>query len=285
MKIKFLKIILIAFVSVLPFFASAQAGPTVTFNGEPTATLGSVSGCNAFITLAGRIIVQGVSSTNATVAVAYSENALNTSYDGSFNEIYDEFGDTSNFSDSVSGFIPGHTYYFLFRTGLNPAPAGFVPDFATAMVSIPPPPGGPCPNGTETGDPGDGTETGDPGDGTETGDPGDGTEVGDGSLTFLPTSTIHNPLGEDVDILGFIGELFENFVKIALPILVLFTIWSGLQFVMARGNEEKLTDAKRNFLYVIIGAAVVFGAWGLANILAGTVEQFEAFNHVLRLLV
>lgn len=55
--------------------------------------------------------------------------------------------------------------------------------------------------------------------------------------------------------------------------------------MLARGNEDKLSEAKQNFLYVIIGTAIVFSAWGLANILAGTVEQFEAFEKTIRLLV
>lgn len=104
-------------------------------------------------------------------------------------------------------------------------------------------------------------------------------------ITFQPSSQINNPLGVDLDIVEFIGQLFENFVKVALPFLVLFVIWAGLQFVLARGNEEKLSDAKKNLLYVIIGVAIVFGAWGIANLLSGTVDQFEAANFVMKLLV
>jgi hypothetical protein len=107
-------------------------------------------------------------------------------------------------------------------------------------------------------------------------------------VEFSPSVTINNPLGAEfnnMDILDFLKRLFENFVKIALPFLVLFTMWAGLQFVLARGNEDKLSEAKQNFLYVIIGTAIVFSAWGLANILAGTVEQFEAFEKTIRLLV
>lgn len=105
----------------------------------------------------------------------------------------------------------------------------------------------------------------------------------DDVLSF--TSTINNPLGQDFDILDFLGKLFKNFVKIALPFLVLFTVYSGLLFVMARGNEEKLKEAKEHFLYVIIGATIVLGSWTLAKLLAGTVEQFEAFNFAMKLLV
>ncbi len=139
-------------------------------------------------------------------------------------------------------------------------------------------------SGNEENDPDAGTEVGDDEAGTETGDPDAGTEVGDTSTVFQPGS-INNPLGQDFDILDFLEKLFKNFVKIALPFLVLFTVYSGLLFVMARGNEEKLKEAKEHFLYVIIGATIVLGSWTLAKLLAGTVEQFEAFNFAMKLLV
>jgi hypothetical protein len=147
------------------------------------------------------------------------------------------------------------------------------------------------------GSPGNGNN--DPGGGTPTTTPGgvvpscEGT-VADPCVSATPPiqfsagATINNPLGAEfnnIDILEFLKRVFENFVKIALPILVLYTIWSGLQFVLARGNEEKISTAKENFLYVIIGAAIVFGSWGIAELLSGTVDQFEAANFVMKLLV
>lgn len=91
-------------------------------------------------------------------------------------------------------------------------------------------------------------------------------------------NTIQNPFapnGQEFNILGFFARLFGNLVKIALPILVLFIIYSGFKFVEARGNEKKLADAKQNFLYVIIGGALILGAWVIATAIRGTVDEIS----------
>lgn len=105
---------------------------------------------------------------------------------------------------------------------------------------------------------------------------------------FALTATLENPLGEggDIDILTFLASLFKTMIKFMLPILVLFTVYSGFLFVKARGNSDELKVAKQNFLYVVIGAAVVFGAWLIAKVIAGTVDQFAlgVVHDIIRLL-
>lgn len=96
---------------------------------------------------------------------------------------------------------------------------------------------------------------------------------GIGPITL--TSSINNPLGQDFDIIDFFQKLFANLVKIAIPILVLFMVYSGFKFVEAQGNEEKLKKAKQNFLYVIIGAFLILGAWTIATALRGTVDDLS----------
>ncbi|MBI4087776.1 hypothetical protein HY418_00110, partial [Candidatus Kaiserbacteria bacterium] len=41
----------------------------------------------------------------------------------------------------------------------------------------------------------------------------------------------------------------------------------------ARGNEQALSKAKQNFIYVIIGALLILGAWLIATLIGGTVTQ------------
>jgi len=43
--------------------------------------------------------------------------------------------------------------------------------------------------------------------------------------------------------------------------------------VLARGNSSKLDEAKKNFVYVIIGALLILGAWVIATLIGGTVTQ------------
>jgi hypothetical protein len=81
-----------------------------------------------------------------------------------------------------------------------------------------------------------------------------------------------NPLKTN-DIPSFIAGALKALVVVALPIITLFIVISGFMFVLARGEPAKLTKAKENFLYVILGAILILGAWVLATLIGGTVTQ------------
>lgn len=110
---------------------------------------------------------------------------------------------------------------------------------------------------------------------------------GDGyNSDFQLTSTLQNPLGEqgDIDLIAFLQRLFNMMVKIALPFLILFTIYSGFLFVEARGNSDKLDKAKEMFKYVIIGGLIIFAAWTIAEVLQGTVEDIVGMSTVIEII-
>ena len=94
-------------------------------------------------------------------------------------------------------------------------------------------------------------------------------------LTFAQNQTLQNPVqgAGIVSVQGFIAAFLKAVVQISLPILTLFIVYSGFMFVMARGNEQKLSDAKKNFFYVILGAILILGAWVLSTLIAATASQ------------
>ncbi len=106
---------------------------------------------------------------------------------------------------------------------------------------------------------------------------------------FVLTSSLSNPLCDgpnaDIDIIAFLQRLFRVMVKISLPFLVLFAVYSGLMFVEARGNTEKLESARKNFLYVIIGALIIFASWTIATVIKGTVVNISTMNDVLKEII
>jgi len=57
---------------------------------------------------------------------------------------------------------------------------------------------------------------------------------------------------------------------------VLFFIYSGFQFVTARGKPDKLKIAKNNFWHVLIGALLVLGAWTVATAIVNTVNDITS---------
>lgn len=79
-------------------------------------------------------------------------------------------------------------------------------------------------------------------------------------LPFLANAIkIDNPIQYDKieDILAAITELLKN---IAILVGTIMIIISGIQYITSAGNEEKITKAKKNLVYTIIGVAIIFAA-------------------------
>ena len=94
------------------------------------------------------------------------------------------------------------------------------------------------------------------------------------SLPAFAAEGIQSPLKPEVSsIPGFIEAALKALVMIALPILTLFIVYSGFKFISAQGNSSKLEEAKKNFMYVIIGSLLILGAWVVATLVGGTVNQ------------
>ncbi|HWC58040.1 MAG TPA: hypothetical protein VG621_03810 [Candidatus Paceibacterota bacterium] len=69
-------------------------------------------------------------------------------------------------------------------------------------------------------------------------------------------------------------QFFVNtLIKVAIPFVVVFFIWSGLKFILAQGNPTKITAAKKMFWYTVIGMLLIFGAWTITNAIIGTVNS------------
>jgi len=96
-------------------------------------------------------------------------------------------------------------------------------------------------------------------------------------LTVLPAyaAPLSNPLNYDT-VADFVAGALKAMVTIALPVVSLFLVIAGFMFIKAQGNEGKLEEAKKNFVYVILGALLIMGAWVIATIIAGTVSQLTA---------
>jgi len=83
---------------------------------------------------------------------------------------------------------------------------------------------------------------------------------------------LQNPLTIN-DISGFISLVLKVMVMVALPIISFFIVYSGFLFISAQGNPEKISQAKNNLIYVVIGAILILGAWVISTLIGGTVTQ------------
>ena len=87
-------------------------------------------------------------------------------------------------------------------------------------------------------------------------------------------AAFENPLRFNT-IEEFIEGALQAFVYIALPVVAFFIVFSGFKFLAAQGNQEELAKAKRNFMYVVVGASLALGAWALATLIKGTIDQLR----------
>ncbi len=85
---------------------------------------------------------------------------------------------------------------------------------------------------------------------------------------------LDNPLNSEFSTIPtFIAGALKVLVIVALPVIALFMVVAGFMFIKAQGKEGELTKAKENFVYVIIGALLILGAWVIATLIGGTVTQ------------
>jgi hypothetical protein len=86
-----------------------------------------------------------------------------------------------------------------------------------------------------------------------------------------------NPLGTSgpQSIPQFIHDVLIGVVQIGIPIVALAIIYCGFLFVAARGKPEAITKAKDALIYTLIGAALLLGAWAIANLIVDVVRNIS----------
>ncbi|MCF7831854.1 MAG: TrbC/VirB2 family protein [Candidatus Pacebacteria bacterium] len=131
--------------------------------------------------------------------------------------------------------------------------------------------------GSTTGATSGGNQTGATSGGNQTGATSGGNQTGatSGGEESTENPRLINPLGGVDSIEGFLEKLFNIVLRIAIPIIALAIIYSGFLFVTAQGKEDKLTTAKKTLMYTLIGAAIILGAWLIANALSETVNDIR----------
>ena len=80
-------------------------------------------------------------------------------------------------------------------------------------------------------------------------------------------------MGVDITIQG-LGRLIDSIacwtIQVVLAVMVLALVFAGIRFFIARGDPGKITEAKKNLSWVLIGIAVIMGT----NIIIATISRF-----------
>ena len=118
------------------------------------------------------------------------------------------------------------------------------------------------PDGTGGGRTPDGTGGGRTPDGTGDGRTPDGTGGVEGGLK--------NPL-KDIDSLeDMLQAILQAVVQLGAIILVIAIVYVGFKFVVAQGNEEKLTEARSALVWTVIGGLILLGAQAISLVIQET---------------
>jgi len=89
----------------------------------------------------------------------------------------------------------------------------------------------------------------------------------------LAAEKLTNPIKFDT-FSAFVSAVTKTAVQVLMPFVVLAFIYSGFLFVKAQGNEKALGDAKKAIVWSVLGALILFGAWGFAEMIGKTVDTF-----------
>lgn len=87
--------------------------------------------------------------------------------------------------------------------------------------------------------------------------------------------TFNNPFSSFSSLPELLLTLINVLLILAVPLIVFFLIYAGFNYVMARGNPEKVVQASRSLLFGLIGAVLILGAFAIVAIVKGTVCQFS----------
>lgn len=116
-------------------------------------------------------------------------------------------------------------------------------------------------------------------DGTVTGPGPDGTVTGPTSPSNTLKIEFKSPFkcsGSSCSVEGFIKAILDN---ILLPIggvvAALMVMYAGFLYVTSGGNTTKIQQAHQALLYAVIGAAILLGAWVIAQVIQSTINQFK----------
>lgn len=107
--------------------------------------------------------------------------------------------------------------------------------------------------------------------GGTSGNPTTGGSLGGTSAGLSANTQLQNPIKYST-FSQFAAAVTKTAVQVLLPFIVLAFIYSGFLFVKAQGNETELTKAKTAITYSMLGAFILLGAWGFAQIIGQTVS-------------
>lgn len=99
-------------------------------------------------------------------------------------------------------------------------------------------------------------------------------------LVFAPTVLfatgpgIDNPL-KSTTLTALLSDILNIVVEIGVPIVAIMIVLAGFKYVTAGGDTGKVKDAHQMFLWTVVGAAIVLGAFVISDLIEATVNEIK----------
>lgn len=77
------------------------------------------------------------------------------------------------------------------------------------------------------------------------------------------------------DLNAFLLAVVEVVVQYGLLLIVFFLVLAGFKFVVAQGNPEKISDARKMLVWVVVGAFVLLGVYVIRAAVCGTIDAIN----------
>lgn len=95
--------------------------------------------------------------------------------------------------------------------------------------------------------------------------------VGTMGTISAETTKLTNPIEYDT-FSQLVAAVTKVAVSVLIPFVVLAFIYAGFLFVRAQGKPEEIKKAKEAMLWSVVGAFILLGAYGFAQIIGKTVS-------------
>lgn len=104
--------------------------------------------------------------------------------------------------------------------------------------------------------------------------PNNQTQTGP-AITTGPNVTLINPLGAGTNLPVLLADILKFVVYIGSIIVIFMLVYVGFLFVIARGNETKITEARKALLWTVVGALILLGAQAISLGIQATVQALS----------
>jgi len=97
-------------------------------------------------------------------------------------------------------------------------------------------------------------------------------------VLFLPLIVLAQcaelPSGPQRTICQVVADLGTLLYYTGMALAIVIVVWSGIRYMTAGSDEQKVSGAKKTLLYGLIGAAIVFASYFIIQILRDLVIHY-----------